>query len=1417
MSAPIPPVTNGQAKRTLLSERERAQLKYVENLSGIRDAFWSRLINGQGGSCDLRELWSACGYGDIDNIDPQWYRTLYDTFSIANRICRLMPAETWQAPPSVYEDEDADTITDFEEAWDNLPKGLASGGQTWNLANEEGSCIWTYLEDLDVLSGIGSFGVMLFGFDDGKNLQDPVDGIQVLDPNKDSSNGAAKKKPMPDTPFKSMKGGKVTEEQKLLNEDQEKGLIEPDMNYANPDAACNQVRNKVSAKDQYPNVPQNPARTDPRTTQSFESQNHPNVQGRNPTSAGTGQPPPNQGYSDGTVGSPGAGPFVQGTDQQYERTSGMGMAFPAGAALSGTDQQYFGVQFGPSEEFGPPAKQQRRLLFLRVFDESLVQVVRYEWNIRNPRFGLPVMYRITLNDPRTPHGGVGLPLATVYVHWSRVLHIPSGGSPVPSPIFGIPLMKPNLEHLLPLRKIYAADGQGYWKNAFSKLVLSTHPQLGGDVDIEAQGGKAQLQEDVDLFNDPMTNQALMLVGMQATTLPPSVTDPTPHCEVHLKAIALQMDVPYPVFQGYEIGEQASENNQDIWNNRKRGRQLKRNTFILVSFIDRLIAVGVLPAPQKQKKEMKQDGKTITGDKDFVQKPLRPPGSQQPAAPGGAAGGGGGEGKPGGFTGPKGNWQAEEAAGGQMKRDQEQAPTKPQPTANANPDGINQYTRAARDADISSESAKSLDKTGTAKQRKEAHMGAAKAHHTAAIRAEEADMHALAVEHKSVARGHLHAAGFFHDPTLNRRTKRVGKMIYACNAEGEIKQDEKGKPEVAGVVTEAGYSIEWPDVDALSKKDQAAVCLQQVQADAAYIAGGNDQLIHPRDYLTRYKNFTEEEAEAILQTTIEAQQEQQEQADQLAEEQGFEPIPPEGYQSPEAQIEPHVVVGPGETLHHADDIKPGKALKGQKAVPGQVMPGGGGGPPFGGPPGAGGGKGGGFPGKKPTMNELVENAQPRDAQGRWIEFESVTRDTVHPGDVVVVGEKHLPVFGISSRRSEKYLEFYDESGQGDLHLKEGHTIRRWKHPENNSWERVPTEQGRDTARLLTQMGFPHGSSELEQARMAGIAADHADDQGLEHVASKLRRFHVERGGSLKTNAGVTAEELRDSLGRWAHNPEHPLTNDQMTSALVHADMADDLGDHHVSSAASKVREAIHAHSQGEHTRVTKFHAMHEIRFEHATLKNRDGTPLRVTASGACKTWKTRPNEFRLPVKHGLYDSTYITHQNADEWRPARTRQTIGASALYGLRQAVQHYIWRRENGRTDNTLRSHHAVKADLIVAGDELAKHPLCMPGYGSIDVKNDGSGEVWWTGGDSDGEGFDEVVRRRLMAIDGITKVYYFVEIPPPREGGNLTGAGADSGYSSGSPIWDEVWVASGREYQGSSTLPTLAELGGNEVVERP
>lgn len=52
--------------------------------------------------------------------------------------------------------------------------------------------------------------------------------------------------------------------------------------------------------------------------------------------------------------------------------------------------------------------------------------------------------------------------------------------------------------------------------------------------------------------------------------------------------------------------------------------------------------------------------------------------------------------------------------------------------------------------------------------------------------------------------------------------------------------------------------------------------------------------------------------------------------------------------------------------------------------------------------------------------------------------------------------------------------------------------------------------------------------------------------------------------------------------------------------------------------------------------------------HKSIKGSDGLPIRCRVSGKCQVWKTRPDEFKIPVKHGLYTNFYITQFNAEEW-------------------------------------------------------------------------------------------------------------------------------------------------------------------------
>lgn len=415
-----------------------------------------------------RDINKECGYpADDARIDAQAYRTMFDREPVAARVVKMLPEECWQHTPEVYESDDAETNTPFEEAWDKLGQTLRGGSK---YQDENGSIIWEYLKRGDELSRIGHFGVILLGINDGQMLEQPVKLKQM----------------QTDTPTKD-------------NDTKDTTGISTTMGSGDPAAAVQPI------------------------------------------------------------------------------------------GTSGTDLQYLPIQLAP---FQPPQNQtEPKLLFMRVFDESLVRIVQYEANINNPRFGMPVTYQITLNDPRNQHSGIGLPLATVRVHWTRVIHIADNINS--SEIYGTPAMQQVWNRLLDLRKLYAGSAEMYWRGAFPGLSIETHPQLGGDVKINPM----QIQNQMTNYMNGL-QRYFALMGMTAKSLAPQVVDPTPQILTQIQAICILIGAPQRIFMGSERGELASSQDDSTWNGRLAYRQNAYLTpRVIVPFVDRMIQIGVLPEPE----------------------------------------------------------------------------------------------------------------------------------------------------------------------------------------------------------------------------------------------------------------------------------------------------------------------------------------------------------------------------------------------------------------------------------------------------------------------------------------------------------------------------------------------------------------------------------------------------------------------------------------------------------------------------------------------------------------------------------------------------------------------------------------------------------------------------------------------------
>jgi hypothetical protein len=240
---------------------------------------------------------------------------------------------------------------------------------------------------------------------------------------------------------------------------------------------------------------------------------------------------------------------------------------------------------GMAEEEGQTSAQERQLLFLRPLDESLVTVKALETDLTNPRYGQPTSYQIQFADTALENSSS----KAAEVHWSRIIHIADNRTN--SEIYGQPRMERVFNRLLDLRKIAGGSGEMFWKGGFPGYSLETAAGDGeNDVELDVEATKAQMTAYMDGLQ-----RYIATVGLQVKSLSVEIADPGPHIDVQLKLVASALGVPWRVFIGSEAAQLASEQDTKTWNRRlARRRQNYVNPFIVRPFVERLIAVGVLP-------------------------------------------------------------------------------------------------------------------------------------------------------------------------------------------------------------------------------------------------------------------------------------------------------------------------------------------------------------------------------------------------------------------------------------------------------------------------------------------------------------------------------------------------------------------------------------------------------------------------------------------------------------------------------------------------------------------------------------------------------------------------------------------------------------------------------------------------------
>ena len=116
---------------------------------------------GQTGYGTNRDIYKALGY--LKNIRWEDYYARYMRQGVAKRIIHAFPDGCWGKRPEIVENQKEET--DFEKKFREL---------------ERKTKLFHYLQRTDRIAGIGEYAVLLMGFNDGKELNQPVTSAKKL-------------------------------------------------------------------------------------------------------------------------------------------------------------------------------------------------------------------------------------------------------------------------------------------------------------------------------------------------------------------------------------------------------------------------------------------------------------------------------------------------------------------------------------------------------------------------------------------------------------------------------------------------------------------------------------------------------------------------------------------------------------------------------------------------------------------------------------------------------------------------------------------------------------------------------------------------------------------------------------------------------------------------------------------------------------------------------------------------------------------------------------------------------------------------------------------------------------------------------------------------------------------------------------
>lgn len=223
-----------------------------------------------------------------------------------------------------------------------------------------------------------------------------------------------------------------------------------------------------------------------------------------------------------------------------------------------------------------PVTRASSVAYVKAFSEKTAKIKQKVADPTDPRFGLPEIYDIYVEDNKT-----------IPVHYTRVIHILERN--LDDSIYGCSILERIYNRLEDWEKVIGSSAEIWWLNSRGGFSL----EADSDADLGSDDEKEELKKQVEAYQHNLTRM-IRTKGLSVKPLVQEVDSPKDNVSVIISAISGATGIPQRILVGSERGELASSQDEKNWVKRIEERRIKFcEPVILNKIVDSFIAYGVL--------------------------------------------------------------------------------------------------------------------------------------------------------------------------------------------------------------------------------------------------------------------------------------------------------------------------------------------------------------------------------------------------------------------------------------------------------------------------------------------------------------------------------------------------------------------------------------------------------------------------------------------------------------------------------------------------------------------------------------------------------------------------------------------------------------------------------------------------------